>query len=43
MKALGASGVLRPNNKNMQVVVGTKAELIAEEIKNSLKAMTRKA
>lgn len=43
MKALGASGVLRPNNKNMQVVVGTKAELIAEEIKTGLKAMARKA
>jgi PTS system N-acetylglucosamine-specific IIC component len=42
MKALGASGVLRPNNKNLQVVVGTKAELIAEEIKNTLKAMARR-
>ncbi|MDF2547600.1 MAG: system, N-acetylglucosamine-specific subunit [Anaerosolibacter sp.] len=43
MKALGASGVLRPNNKNLQVVVGTKAELIADEIKDTLKTMARKA
>jgi len=42
MKALGVSGILRPNNKNIQIVVGTKAELIAEEIKNCLKSMARK-
>ncbi|SCX90581.1 N-acetylglucosamine-specific PTS transporter subunit IIBC [Alkaliphilus peptidifermentans] len=36
LRALGASGVLRPSKKNMQVVVGTKAELIAEEMKNYL-------
>lgn len=33
LKKLGASGVLRPNKRNMQVVVGTKAELIVEEMK----------
>lgn len=33
---LGASGVLRPNKKNLQVIVGTKAELIAEQIKKIL-------
>ncbi|RKD32359.1 PTS sugar transporter [Thermohalobacter berrensis] len=33
LKKLGASGVLRPNDKNMQVVVGTKAEIIADEMK----------
>lgn len=37
LKALGASGVLRPNKRNLQVVVGTKAELIADEIKKLLK------
>lgn len=36
LTALGATGVLRPNKKNMQVVVGTKAELIADEIKKLL-------
>ncbi|NLM12274.1 MAG: PTS transporter subunit EIIC [Epulopiscium sp.] len=36
LKALGASGVLRPNKKNIQVVVGTKAELIANEMKRLL-------
>ncbi|HHW68308.1 MAG: N-acetylglucosamine system or component [Epulopiscium sp.] len=36
LKALGATGVLRPNKKNLQVVVGTKAELIANEIKRLL-------
>ncbi|GMQ58064.1 N-acetylglucosamine-specific PTS transporter subunit IIBC [Vallitalea sediminicola] len=33
LKKLGASGVLRPNNKNMQVVVGPKAELVVDEMK----------
>lgn len=37
LKALGASGVLRPNKRNLQVVVGTRAELIADEIKKLLK------
>jgi len=36
LKKLGASGVLRPNNRNMQVVVGTKAEIIADEIKRQI-------
>ncbi|MGI6084118.1 MAG: N-acetylglucosamine-specific PTS transporter subunit IIBC [Acetivibrionales bacterium] len=36
LKALGASGIIRPNKKNMQVVVGTKAELIADEMKRLL-------
>lgn len=36
LKKLGASGVLRPNNKNMQVVVGTKAEIIADEMKRQM-------
>ncbi len=33
IKRLGAAGVLKPNNKNIQIVVGTHAELIAEEMK----------
>lgn len=36
MKALGAAGIMRPNSKNLQVIVGTKAELIAEEMKKLL-------
>ncbi len=36
LKRLGAAGVIRPNKKNMQVVVGTHAELIAEEMKKML-------
>ncbi|WP_069998941.1 N-acetylglucosamine-specific PTS transporter subunit IIBC [Cellulosilyticum sp. I15G10I2] len=36
MKALGASGIMRPNSQNIQVIVGTKAELIADEIKKQL-------
>ena len=37
LKQLGASGVLKANKTNAQVVVGTKAELIAEKIKKELK------
>lgn len=33
VRALGASGLIKPNNKNIQIVVGTKAELIADEMK----------
>ncbi|HKL40994.1 MAG TPA: N-acetylglucosamine-specific PTS transporter subunit IIBC [Clostridia bacterium] len=33
LKALGASGVIRPTAHNIQVVVGTKAEIIAGEMK----------
>jgi len=33
IKRLGAAGIIKPNNKNVQIVVGTHAELIAEEIK----------
>lgn len=36
LKMLGASGVIRPNDKNIQVIVGTKANNIAEEIKDVL-------
>lgn len=34
---LGASGVIRLTKKNMQVVVGTRAELIADEMKRIIK------
>lgn len=33
LKNLGASGVIRPTKKNMQIVVGTQAELIVDEMK----------
>lgn len=36
LKALGATGVLRPTKKNVQVIIGTKAEFICDEIKKSL-------
>lgn len=35
-KALGASGLIKPNNRNLQIIVGTQAENIAEEIKDLL-------
>lgn len=37
LKQLGASGVIRPNKKSMQVVVGTKADIISDAIKKQLK------
>ncbi len=33
LRKLGAVGLIKPNKKNIQIVVGTQAELIAEEIK----------
>lgn len=36
LKVLGATGVLRPTKKNMQVIIGTKAEMICDEIKKCL-------
>ena len=36
-KALGASGVIRPDGKSIQIVLGTKAEKTAEAIKSALK------
>lgn len=36
IKALGAAGIMRPNNKNLQVVIGTKAEALASEMKQVL-------
>lgn len=33
VKRLGAAGIIKPNNKSVQIVVGTHAELIADEIK----------
>jgi PTS system N-acetylglucosamine-specific IIC component len=35
--ALGAKGVVRPDNKSIQVVLGTKAEGVAEKIRELLK------
>ncbi|NLP47170.1 MAG: PTS transporter subunit EIIC [Epulopiscium sp.] len=36
IKALGASGIIRPSKKNIQVIVGTSADLIANEMKRML-------
>ncbi len=36
VKALGASGLIKPNKSNIQIVVGTKAEIVAEEMKELL-------
>ncbi len=33
LKSLGASGVLKINNKNMQVIIGTKAEIVCTKMK----------
>ncbi len=33
MKALGALGVIRPSKRSVQVIIGTNADLIAEEMK----------
>jgi PTS system N-acetylglucosamine-specific IIC component len=35
--ALGAKGVIRPNTTSIQIVLGTKAESVAESIKEALK------
>ena len=35
IKRLGAAGIIKPNNKNIQIVVCTHAELIAEEMKKN--------
>jgi PTS system N-acetylglucosamine-specific IIC component len=36
VKALGASGLIKPNGTNVQIVIGTKAEIISEEMKSLL-------
>lgn len=37
LKKAGASGILKPTANNVQVIVGTKAEIIADEINKNLK------
>ncbi len=39
--ALGASGVIKPDNKSIQIVLGTKAEKIAQEIRDYLDKKTQ--
>lgn len=39
LQTLGATGVLKANKNNAQIVVGTKAEMIADDIKKELKSM----
>lgn len=36
--ALGAKGVIKPNGESIQIVLGTKAESVAQKIKEALKA-----
>ena len=35
--ALGAKGVIRPDKRSIQIILGTRAESVAEDIKTSLK------
>jgi PTS system N-acetylglucosamine-specific IIC component len=35
--ALGAKGIIRPDKRSIQIILGTKAEKVAEEIKETLK------
>jgi PTS system N-acetylglucosamine-specific IIC component len=35
--ALGAKGVIKPDKKSIQIVLGTRAESVAESIKEALK------
>ena len=37
IKALGASGLIRPNATTLQIVIGTKAELLADVMKQHMK------
>jgi len=34
VRALGASGLIRPSKTTVQIIVGTQAEIIAEEMKS---------
>jgi PTS system N-acetylglucosamine-specific IIC component len=34
---LGAKGVIKPNNTTIQIVLGTRAEKVAEMIKDNIK------
>ena len=34
--ALGAKGVIRPDKKSIQIILGTKAESVAQKIKEAL-------
>lgn len=42
LKQLGASGLLRPSDKNVQVIIGTRAESVADEIKRALDLLKSK-
>ena len=41
IKKLGASGVLKPSGKNAQVIIGTRAEIVAGEINDSLRLLKK--
>ncbi|HLR34741.1 MAG TPA: N-acetylglucosamine-specific PTS transporter subunit IIBC [Tissierellales bacterium] len=42
LKGLGASGVIKPSKRNLQVIIGTKAEFLADEINKYLKTKVGK-
>ncbi|WP_042681423.1 N-acetylglucosamine-specific PTS transporter subunit IIBC [Anaerosalibacter massiliensis] len=42
LKKLGASGVIKPSKKNIQVIIGTKAEFLADKINNYLRAKSKR-
>ena len=37
LKALGARGIVRPSKKNVQIIVGTNVQFLADAIKSELK------
>lgn len=42
IKKLGSTGVLKASDKNAQIIIGTRAEIVAEEINNSLNLLKNK-
>ena len=42
LKKLGASGVIKPSKKNIQVIIGTKAEFLADKINNYLRVKSKR-
>src|SRR5699024_8190698 len=42
LKGLGASGVIKPSKRNLQVIIGNKAEFLADEINKYLKTKVGK-
>ena len=42
LKKLGASGIIKPSKKNIQVIIGTKAEFLADKINNYLRNKSKR-